>query len=89
MPPEFERDIIWASNGKFTGPQDVLDAWSEGAGFMFLSGHGSPNVWADHAPGIPGNRRYGSIDGPVVTTLRCYPPYFSIPYMPIDHHNER
>lgn len=84
MPSEFEREIIWASNGRFTGPQDVLDAWSEGAGFIFLSGHGSPNVWADHAPGIPGNRQYGSIDGPTVTTLRPYPPYFSIPIMPMD-----
>jgi hypothetical protein len=84
MPPEFERDIIWASNGKFTGPQDVLDAWSEGAGFMFLSGHGSPNVWADHYPGIPGNRAYGSIDGPTVTTLRPWPPYFTIPIFPLD-----
>jgi hypothetical protein len=84
MPPEFKRDIIWASNGKFTGQQSVIDAWSEGAGFIFLSGHGSPNVWADHYPGIPGNRKYGSISGLSVTTLRPYPPYFSIPVMPMD-----
>jgi hypothetical protein len=84
MPPEFERDIIWASNGKFTGPQDVIDAWSKGAGFIFLSGHGSPNVWADHAPGIPGNRQYGSIDGLSVTTLKPWPPYFERPIFPMD-----
>ena len=84
MPSEFEKDIVWASNGKFTGPQDVLDAWSEGAGFMFLSGHGSPNVWADHYPGVPGNRAHGSVDGPVVTTLRCYPPFFQLPIYPLD-----
>jgi len=44
MPTEFERDVVWTSNGKFTGQQDVIDAWAEGAGFLFLSGHGSPNV---------------------------------------------
>jgi len=50
MPEEFDREIIWASNGLFTNPEDVIEAWTEGAGFMFISGHGSPNVWADHYP---------------------------------------
>jgi len=84
MPAEFQRDIIWASNGLFKGEQDVIDAWTEGAGFMFISGHGSPNVWADHAPGVPGNRQYGSIDGLQVTTIRPYPPFFTLPLYPMD-----
>jgi len=84
MPEEFQRDIIWASNGKYTGEQDVINAWNEGAGFIFLSGHGSPNVWADHYPGIPGNRKYGSITGLEVTTLRPWPPYFTKPIFPMD-----
>jgi hypothetical protein len=84
MPPEFERDIIWASNGKYTGQQDIIDAWSEGAGFMFLSGHGSPNVWGDQFPGIPGNRQYGSVGSLSVTSLKPYPPFFSIPLFPMD-----
>jgi hypothetical protein len=84
MPSEFERDIIWASNGKFTGRDDVINAWTEGAGFMFISGHGSPNVWADHYPGIPGNRKYGSITGLEVTTLRPWPPYYTLPIYPMD-----
>jgi Peptidase family C25 len=84
MPEEFERDIIWASNGKFTGSQDVIDAWNEGAGFMFLSGHGSPNVWADHYPGVPGGRTTGQVSGLQVTTLKPYAPYFSIPLFPMD-----
>jgi len=84
MPGEFQRDIIWASNGRFTGEQDVIDAWNEGAGFMFISGHGSPNVWADHYPGIPGNRKYGSITGLEVTTLRPWSPFFTMPIFPMD-----
>jgi hypothetical protein len=84
MPAEFERNIIWASNGKFTGQQDVIDAWNEGAGFLFLSGHGSPNVWADHYPGIPGNRQYASITGLEVTTLKPWAPYFELPLFPMD-----
>ncbi len=84
MPSEYDREIIWASNGLFTGEQDVIDAWTEGAGFMFISGHGSPNVWADHYPGVPGNRQYGSIDGLSVTTIRPYPPFFTKPLYPMD-----
>lgn len=84
MPEEFDREILWASNGLFTGEQDVIDAWTEGAGFMFISGHGSPNVWADHYPGVPGNRAYGSVDGLSVTTIRPYPPFFTLPLYPMD-----
>ncbi len=84
MPSNITRDIVWASNGKFTGQQDVINAWNEGAGFMFISGHGSPNVWADHYPGVPGNRQGGSITGLQVTTLRPWAPYMSRPLLPID-----
>jgi hypothetical protein len=84
MPPEFERDILWTSNGRFTGQQDVINEWNDGAGFMFLSGHGSPNAWADHYPGIPGNRQNGEIVGLLVTTLKPWPPYFTKPAFPID-----
>jgi hypothetical protein len=84
MPPDFEKEILWASNGKFTGQDDVINAVNKGAGFWFMSGHGSPNVWADHYPGIPGNRQHASIVGLYVTTLRPWFPYFSIPLFPID-----
>ena len=36
---------------------------SEGQGFVFFSGHGSPAVWANHYPGIPGNRQHGDLYG--------------------------
>ena len=84
MPQEFERDIVWASNGRLTGQDDVIAAINQGSGFLFMSGHGSPNVWADHFPGVPGNRAHGSITGLMVTTLRPWFPYFSLPLFPID-----
>ncbi|KAA0000134.1 MAG: peptidase C25 [Thermoplasmata archaeon] len=84
MPSDFEREILWASNGKFTGQDDVINAFNDGCGFWFMSGHGSPNVWADHYPGVPGNRQHGSIVGLYVTTLRPWFPFFSLPLFPID-----
>ncbi len=84
MPEDFEKEILWTSNGKFTGQNDVINAFNNGCGFFFMSGHGSPNVWADHLPGVPGNRQHSSIVGLYVTTLRPWFPYFSFPLFPID-----
>jgi hypothetical protein len=84
MPPQFQQNVLWSSNGKFTGQQDVMDAWNQGAGFIFLSGHGSPNVWADHYPGIPGNREFGEITGLQVTTIKPWAPFVTLPAFPID-----
>ncbi len=72
MPSEFERDIVWTSNGELNGPDDVINAINKGAGFLFFSGHGSPNVWADHYPGVPGNRGGGSVTGLEVTKLSLF-----------------
>jgi hypothetical protein len=77
MPEEFEKDIYWCSNGKFNGMDDVIDSFSEGWGFAFFSGHGSPGYWGDQYPGIPGNRQYGSVDGLVVSNLQSYPPFIT------------
>ena len=77
MPEDFDTEIIWCSNGKFNGPDDVISSFSEGYGFAFFSGHGSPGYWGDQYPGIPGDRRYGSVDGLVVSNLRLYPPFIS------------
>ena len=84
MPEDFDSEIIWSSNGRLTGQQDVIDALSEGCGFAFFSGHGSPNIWADHYPGVPGNRASGSVTGLYVTTLRPWPPFFDIPVFPME-----
>jgi len=63
MPSSYDKELLWTSNGVFTSQKDVIDTFNEGAGFIFFSGHGSPAVWADHYPGIPGNRNKGSVDG--------------------------
>jgi hypothetical protein len=46
----YTANMVWASNGVFTGKQPVIDALSEGAGFVHFSGHGNPSVWSNHAP---------------------------------------
>ena len=84
MPKNFERVILWASNGKLTGIKSVIDELNKGAGFVFLSGHGSPNVWADHYPGVPGNRRNGDVTGLQVTSIQPWKPFISFPLFPID-----
>jgi hypothetical protein len=63
MPSEIEKNYLFSSSGNWTGQKEVINAISQGAGFVFFSGHGSPAVWANHYPGIPGNRKYGEIDG--------------------------
>lgn len=63
MPDDFEQEVIFASNGELTGPDDIIESLRDGCGFAFMSGHGSPSVWSDHFPGIPGDRRNGSIPG--------------------------
>ena len=86
MPDDFTKEILWTSNGKFTSQDDVMDSLNEGSGFVFFSGHGSPQVWGDHWPGVPGNRRHGSITGLVTCTLSAYsirylnfnPPFFPV-----------
>ncbi len=84
MPEDFEHNVLYTSNGRLTGQNEVLQAINEGSGFVFMSGHGSPNSWGDHYPGVPGNRQYGSITGLVVTQLRPWFPYVSFPAFPID-----
>ena len=83
LPEDFEKEIIWASNGKLTGPDDIINSLNPGCGFAFISGHGSPRVWTDHFPGIPGNRRYGSI--PAIVNIQWGPKGFPvIPTFPMN-----
>jgi hypothetical protein len=63
MPDDFNSEILLTSNGKWTSQSDVINAMSQGSGFVFFSGHGSPRTWGDQYPGIPGNRRIGSVTG--------------------------
>jgi len=77
MPEEFDTNILWTSNGKFNGPDSVISSFSEGYGFAYFSGHGSPGVWQDQKPGIPGNRGHATVEGLWVSNLRSYPPFIS------------
>lgn len=79
MPGDFEKELVWASNGGLTGQKDVIKSLSKGAGFVFLSGHGSPRIWADHYPGVPGNRGHGSVTG-----LLTNDPFGGPPFLPIE-----
>jgi len=84
MPESFEKDIIWTSNGRLNGIDDVITSVNKGSGFLFFSGHGSPNVWADQYPGIPGDRGHSSVTGMKVTSLQPWPPFYSTPLFPMD-----
>jgi len=46
----FEEIKLWTSLGTFTGPDDVVNAISTGAGFLFFDGHGNPQTWGTHPP---------------------------------------
>jgi len=71
MPDSFEKIKLWSSLGTLHGTPSnpgwgvdlVLDHLSTGAGFVYIAGHASPMVWADHYPGIPGGRHNGDIVG--------------------------
>jgi hypothetical protein len=80
MPDHYDREILWTSNGRFTGQDEVLESLSQGAGFVFCSGHGSPRTWGDHFPGVPGNRGHGSVSGLVTISFWGGPPF-----LPMEH----
>ena len=84
MPENYDQDIVWTSNGRFNGQNDVIDAFSAGYGFAFFSGHGSPGYWGDQYPGIPGNRQYGSVDGLTVTQVSPFFPWVQFPALPMN-----
>lgn len=47
-PLGFEVNRIWVSNGALESSADVIEAITDGAGFLYFSGHGSPGVWSTH-----------------------------------------
>jgi hypothetical protein len=77
MSDDFENIKLWTSNGAWNEQQDVIDTFSEGAGFIHFSGHASPRTWGDQYPGIPGGRSHASVNG-----LTAFNP-FGRPMFPI------
>lgn len=54
---------LHTSSGLFYTMWDVIDAYSEGYGWLYFAGHSSCMVWGDHLPGIPGGRNDGQVNG--------------------------
>lgn len=48
---EFTGIKCWTSDQSFTGPEDVINAISQGCGFLFFDGHANPASWSTHPPG--------------------------------------
>ncbi|MCK4347740.1 MAG: peptidase C25 [Thermoplasmatales archaeon] len=85
MPDDFEKVILWTSNGGLTGESDVINALDEGCGFLFFSGHGSPAIWGDQKPGIPGNRQHSWVTGLHVSNIGPTPPFITkLPVFPMN-----
>ena len=80
----FGKKYLWASNGQMHNKFDLIEEYNKGYGFVFMSGHGSPNTWGDHYPGIPGNRLYGGFGGMTASSIRAWPPFFKIPVYPMN-----
>jgi hypothetical protein len=47
-PLGFSSKKLWVSNGKLIGPFGIKRALRDGAGFFYLSGHGTPREWCTH-----------------------------------------
>ncbi len=47
-PLGFTTKKLWVSTGELSGPEDVVRELRKGAGFVFLSGHGTPLEWCTH-----------------------------------------
>jgi hypothetical protein len=56
----FNSIKIWSSNKESGGlvpePKDVISTVSNGCGFLFFAGHGSPELWETHWAGGPFDR---------------------------------
>jgi len=87
MPTDIQKEILWTSNGKWTAQSDVINSMNKGSGFIFFSGHGSPATWGDHYPGIPGNRRIGSVTGLSVVNIKGNPAYLPMETLTNDYKN--
>ena len=48
--PGFKNVTLWTSTGTLTGPMDVVNAISNGCGFIFFDGHANPATWSTHPP---------------------------------------
>ncbi|MCD6480661.1 MAG: peptidase C25 [Thermoplasmata archaeon] len=47
---DFTSNFVWTSTGNLSSENDIINAISEGCGFLHFSGHGNPMSWANHPP---------------------------------------
>lgn len=46
----FDQVKLWTSDGSFTGVSDIIQAFNDGAGFVYFDGHANPYHWSTHPP---------------------------------------
>ncbi len=44
---------LYASDGSFSGPRDVIREINKGCGFLYFEGHANPFKWSTHPPNDP------------------------------------
>lgn len=47
---DFEPIRMYLSEGGFSGPEDVINVFNNGCGFVYFVGHGNPRSWGNHPP---------------------------------------
>ena len=57
--PGFAPVKLWTSTDTLKNPWSVISAVNKGCGFLFLSGHGNPKLWATHPPNDNSTWIYG------------------------------
>ena len=64
--PNFNHIKLWASTGNLT-TINLIKAINKGCGFLYLSGHGNPNVWLTHPPNS--TEKVGNLPTPLMSFL--------------------
>jgi len=92
----FDVEKLYTSLGSFASKEDVINAISNGAGFVHMSGHGNPAYWGNFLPDAESEE--GMVDGlqlkdmnklkngdklPVITVGGCHNAQFNVTMMNI------
>jgi len=64
----FTVDKLWTSLETFTGPQDVINGLTDGAGLVHFAGHGNPAYWGNFLPDA--ETEEGMVDGLTLKDMR-------------------
>lgn len=64
----FTVDRLWLSLGAWDGREDIVNAISEGCGFIHMAGHGNPSYWGNFLPDAQSEDEM--IDGLILRDMR-------------------